>query len=67
MAFNLVLSQVLPCAKLFAALFAGVLHAPLAFRRLALRDVVANKPLCDPDQACVVAGRLYMDICVIAY
>lgn len=67
MTFNLVLPQVLPCAKLFPALFAGVLHAPLAFGRLALCDVVTDQPLCDPDQASVVADRSYMEICVIAY
>jgi len=67
MAFNLVLPQVLPRAKLFAALFAGILRAPLAlfFRSPAVCHVVADQPLCYPDQATVVAGRLYMEICVI--
>ena len=68
MAFDLVLPQVLPCAELFAALFTGVLHAPLALLlgSLAFRHVVADEPLCYPDQASVVADRSYMDICVIA-
>jgi hypothetical protein len=69
MAFDLVLSQVLPRAEFLAALFAGILRAPLALllRGFALYYVVADEPLCYPDQASVIAGRLYMDICVIAY
>jgi hypothetical protein len=51
MAFNLVLPQVLPCAKLFAALFARVLHAPIAVFRVLFRHVVADQPLCYPYQA----------------
>jgi hypothetical protein len=65
--FNLVLPQVLPSAKPFAALFAGILHTPLAllFRSSALCYVVTDQPLCYPDQATVVAGRLYIDIWII--
>jgi hypothetical protein len=69
MVFDLVLPKVLPRAKLFAALFAGILHAPLAllFRGPAVCHIVADQPLRYPDQACVVAGRLYMEICVVIY
>jgi hypothetical protein len=67
MTFNLVLPEVLPRAKFFAAFFAGILHASLAllFRGSTICYVVANEPLCYPYQAIVVAGRLYMDICVV--
>jgi hypothetical protein len=51
MAFNLVLPQMLPCAKLFAALFARVLHAPTPVFRVLFRHIVADKPLCYPYQA----------------
>jgi hypothetical protein len=69
MAFDLVLPQVLPRAEFLAALFAGILRAPLALLLgcPALCHVVADEPLCDPDQANVVAERSYMEICVIAY
>jgi len=69
MAFNLVLPEVLPCAKFFAALFARILHAPLAhlFRDPAVCHVVADEPLCYPYQATVVADRLYIDICILIY
>jgi hypothetical protein len=69
MTFNLVLPQVLPGAKLFAAFLARILHAPLAllFRGPAICHVVANQSFCNPDQAFVVAGRLYIDICIIVY
>jgi hypothetical protein len=69
MTFNLVLPEVLPCAKLFAALFAGVLHAPLAFlfSGPAVCYVVADEPLCYPYQATVVADRLYIDIWILFY
>jgi len=53
MTFNLVLAQVFPSVKPLAAFFAGVLHASLDFRRPAFCDVVTDKPLCYPDQACV--------------
>jgi hypothetical protein len=69
MAFNLVLPQMLPGAKLLATFLAGILHAPLAllFRGPAICHVVANESFCNPDQAVVVAGRLYIDICIIVY
>jgi hypothetical protein len=69
MTFNLVLPQVFPRAKLFAALFAGILHAPLTFlfRSPALCHIVADKPFCYSDQATVVAGRLYIEICIVIY
>ena len=51
MAFNLVLPQMLPCAKFFAALFARVLHGPTAVSRVLFRHVVADKPFCYPYQA----------------
>jgi hypothetical protein len=64
MAFNLVLPQVLPCAKLFAALFARVLHAPTAVFRVLFRDVVADKPLCYSYQATttttIVSGSIWI-------
>jgi hypothetical protein len=53
MSFNLVLAQVFPRSEFLAAFFAGVLHAPPDFRRPALYYVVPDKPLSDPDQACV--------------
>ncbi len=69
MTFNLVLPEVLPCAKFFAAFFAGILHAPLhpLFRGPAVCHVVADEPLCYPHQAIVVADRLYIDICILIY
>jgi hypothetical protein len=44
MAFNFVLAKVFPRAKFFAALFAGVLHPPLAllFEDPAVYHVVAD-------------------------
>jgi hypothetical protein len=67
MAFDLVLPEVFPCAKFFAALFTRILHAPLAlfFRGSTIRNIVADEPLCNPYQTTVVAGSFYMDICVI--
>ena len=67
MTFNLVLPKVLPCAKLLAALFARILHAPLGllFGGSTVCYIVTDEPLCNPYQATLVAGRLYMDICVI--
>jgi len=43
-AFDLVLPQMFPCAKLFAAFFAGILSTPLGllFRRPAICHVVAD-------------------------
>jgi hypothetical protein len=63
MAFNLVLPQVFPCAKLFAALFARVLHAPTAVFRLVFGHVVTNKSLCYPYQATtttIVSGSIWI-------
>jgi hypothetical protein len=65
-AFDLVLPEVFPRPKFLAALFTGILQPPLTFfLGPAFRNVVADEPLCNPDQANVVAGRLYMEICVI--
>ena len=63
MTFNLVLPQMLPCAKHFAALFARVLHAPTAVFRVLFRHVVADKSLCYPYQATtttVVSGSIWI-------
>jgi len=67
MGFDFVLPQVLPCTKLFATLFAGIKHPPvgLLFRGFALRHVIADQPLCNPDQVLLVAGRFYIEICII--
>ena len=67
-AFDLVLPQMFPCAKLFTAFFAGILSTPLGllFRRPAICHVVADEPFCYPYQASVVADRLYIEIWVLS-
>jgi len=69
MTFNFVLSQMLPCAKFLAALFACILQAT---RALFLRSpfiyyIIAHEPLCYPNQAFLVAGRFYIEICILIY
>ncbi|MDQ5876353.1 MAG: hypothetical protein M3288_05890 [Thermoproteota archaeon] len=50
MAFNLVLPQVLPRAKLFGAFLARILHPPTAVTGVLFQYVVTDKPLCYPYQ-----------------
>jgi hypothetical protein len=69
MAFYLMLAQMFPSTKFLAALFACVLHAAgvLLLRSPVAYNVIAHEPLCYPNQANLVAGRFYIEICIVIY
>ena len=68
MAFNLVLPQMFPRTKLFAALFTRVLQATCALflRSPTIYYVIAHEPLCDSNQTSLVACMFYIEIVIVA-
>ncbi len=67
MSLDLVLPQMFPCVKFFAALFTSILHSSSDESRVLFYSVVADKPLCYSYQvATIIFGmQFYMDILVI--